>query len=169
MSRSGYSDDIENQWALIRWRGAVTSALRGKRGQAFLRELVAAMDAMPEKRLASESLVTADGEFCTLGVVGAARGIDMQAIDPDDWHQVAATFGLPQSMVREIVYENDEYIDDWEWRTVEICGPMRPHYPDWGRHTREVRVPSINAAERRWQYMRNWAANQIKETTGELK
>jgi hypothetical protein len=37
MSRSGYSDDLEN-WSLIRWRGAVASAIRGRRGQAFLRE-----------------------------------------------------------------------------------------------------------------------------------
>lgn len=32
MSRCGYSDDYD-QWALIRWRGAVESAIRGKRGQ----------------------------------------------------------------------------------------------------------------------------------------
>jgi len=34
MSRSGYVDngDIE-QWDLIRWRGAVASAIRGKRGE----------------------------------------------------------------------------------------------------------------------------------------
>jgi hypothetical protein len=34
MSRSGYSDDIDSaddQWALIRWRGAVKSAIRGAR------------------------------------------------------------------------------------------------------------------------------------------
>ena len=38
MSRSGYSDDLDN-WDLIRWRGQVSSAIRGKRGQGFLREL----------------------------------------------------------------------------------------------------------------------------------
>jgi hypothetical protein len=46
MSRSGYSDD-HSEWDLIRWRGAVASAIRGKRGQAFLRELLVALDAMP--------------------------------------------------------------------------------------------------------------------------
>lgn len=48
MSRSGYSNDGEN---IAMWRGQVASAIRGKRGQAFLRELVEALDAMPEKRL----------------------------------------------------------------------------------------------------------------------
>lgn len=50
MSRSGYCDDGENGWATICWRGAVKSALRGKRGQSFLLELAEAMDAMPTKR-----------------------------------------------------------------------------------------------------------------------
>lgn len=37
MSRSGYTDDCDDQWALIRWRGAVNSAIKGKRGQQALR------------------------------------------------------------------------------------------------------------------------------------
>jgi hypothetical protein len=52
MSRSGYSDEGDH-WDMIRWRGAVKSAMRGKRGQAFLRELRDTLDAMPEKRLVS--------------------------------------------------------------------------------------------------------------------
>lgn len=57
MSRSGYTDDTEDQWSLIRYRGAVASAIRGARGQAFLREMLTALDAMPEKRLISGALV----------------------------------------------------------------------------------------------------------------
>jgi hypothetical protein len=57
MSRSGYTDDQEDQWAFIRYRGAVTSAIRGKRGQAFLREMLASLDAMPDKRLITGALV----------------------------------------------------------------------------------------------------------------
>jgi hypothetical protein len=52
MGRAGYSEDCDG-WALIRWRGAVTSAIRGKRGQAFLREMLDALDALPVKRIAS--------------------------------------------------------------------------------------------------------------------
>jgi hypothetical protein len=57
VSRSGYVDDMCDEWALIRYRGAVASAIRGKRGQAFLREMLAALDAMPEKRLTAGALV----------------------------------------------------------------------------------------------------------------
>lgn len=45
MSRSGYCDDGDyGQWEMIMWRGAVTSAFRGKRGQAFLKEMLDSRD-----------------------------------------------------------------------------------------------------------------------------
>lgn len=107
MSRSGYSDDCDG-WALIRWRGAVTSAIRGKRGQSFLRELADALDAMPEKRLIRNELQSASGEFCTLGVIGHTRGLDLSRADPYDRETVAAIFGISPAMAAEIVFENDE-------------------------------------------------------------
>lgn len=56
MSRSGYTDDCDDNWAIICYRGALKSAMRGKKGQAFLKELLAALDAMPRKRLIREHL-----------------------------------------------------------------------------------------------------------------
>ncbi|MEM8499874.1 MAG: hypothetical protein AAF542_17760 [Pseudomonadota bacterium] len=136
MSRSGYIEDWgmsqEEQWATIRWRGAVKSAIRGKRGQAFLKELLAALDAMDEKRLIANEL-EANGQFCTLGVIGHARKLDMEAIDPECEEQVSAAFNIAEAMAREIVYENDE-------------GAF------WYDET----------AEQRWQRMRNWVQSQIK-------
>ena len=107
VSRSGYVDDDGEQWALICYRGAVASAIRGKRGQAFLREMLAALDALPEKKLVSEELEL-DGQVCAIGSVGLARGIDMSQIDPHDPHTVANVFGINEKLAREIVYENDE-------------------------------------------------------------
>lgn len=107
MSRSGYSDEC-NGWDLIRWRGAVNSALRGKRGQEALREILTALDAMPNKALAADSLVTVDGQYCTLGALGAMRGISLENIDPYDLDKVSEVFGMAPAMTREIVYENDE-------------------------------------------------------------
>ncbi len=106
MSRSGYSDDCGG-WDLICWRGAVNSALRGKRGQAFLVELRDALDAMPEKRLVADTL-EADGQFCTLGVLGAKRGIDMSNIDAHCRETVSGAFGIAPAMAAEVVFENDE-------------------------------------------------------------
>lgn len=108
MSRSGYVDDMDDQWAFIRWRGAVASALRGRRGQAFLNEMLAAMDALPEKKLIANELEAAEGAVCAIGSVGKARGIDMKGVDPEDGEAVARLFAIPYTMACEIVYVNDE-------------------------------------------------------------
>ena len=163
MSRSGYIDDDEDN-TLGLYRAAVNRAICGKRGQALLHELAVALDAMPEKALVADSLVTADGEFCTLGVLGAARGLDLKILDPDDPEKVAKAFDIAESMAREIVFENDEGDeDDYEWVTVEICGPMRPYYPDWNDRVRTRRMPRPDGPQRRWTRMRKWVASNIKE------
>ena len=108
MSRSGYIEDYEDIWGMIRWRGAVKSAICGKRGQKALREILAALDAMPVKRLASGSLITEEGEYCTLGILGAHKGIALETIDPEDYNMVAKEFDIATALAREIVYENDE-------------------------------------------------------------
>jgi len=111
MSRSGYSEDVDDYWALIRYRGAVLSSIRGKRGQAFLCELLAALDAMPDKALISETLEEGEG-VCALGAVCRSRGIDTGTIDPGESDeqagQLAKLLGIAPALAREIVYVNDE-------------------------------------------------------------
>ncbi|TAL82050.1 MAG: hypothetical protein EPN62_05700 [Candidimonas sp.] len=139
MSRSGYNDDCDER-ELAMWRGAVTSALRGKRGQQFLRELATTMDAMEEKALIAESFHdTEDGGFCTLGTVGAARKVDMKDFIDLAREEVGEVFGIAPAMAAEIMYENDE------------GGP-------WG---------SPETPEARWQRMRNWVQSQITPTPQE--
>ena len=134
MSRSGYSDDCDGS-ALNLWRGAVEQSIRGKRGQAFLRETLAALDAMTAKELAAESLYEpASGAFCTLGVVGKARGVDLEKLEYAEVEEVADVFGIAQSLAAEIMYMNDDEYDH--------------HSP-----------------EHRWSHMRNWIASQIKEAS----
>lgn len=109
MSRSGYSDDGENYGL---WRGIVASAIRGKRGQKLFIDLAQALDEMPEKKLISNSLKTEDGSFCTLGVLGEKRGIDLKKINPEDAERVAKEFDIATPLAQEIVYMNDEYFCD---------------------------------------------------------
>lgn len=110
MSRSGYSDDCDG-WELIRWRGAVAKATKGARGQTLLRELLAALDAMPNKRLIAGELQEG-GEVCALGCLGKARGLDMTGLDPEDRHAVAKAFDIAGALAAEIVFMND---DDWSY------------------------------------------------------
>jgi hypothetical protein len=160
MSRSGYSDDGDgDQWQHIMWRGQVASAIRGKRGQSFLRELIDALDAMPEKRLIKNHLTIApadtygpptmaqyyrdnsygDGKFaevgvCAIGTVGLKRGVDMYALDPEDYDAVAGAFGVARQLVQEVEYVNDE---------------------QWSED---------GSAEARWRRVRDWASRNLKET-----
>ena len=48
MSRSGYSEDVDDNWDHIRWRGQVASAIKGKRGQRMLREMLGAREVVYE-------------------------------------------------------------------------------------------------------------------------
>lgn len=134
MSRSGYSDDLDSR-DLAMWRGRVASATRGQRGQRLFRELAAAMDAMPEKALIADSLVDADGDFCALGVVGKARGVDVTKLDAEDPAGVGEAFDIASCLAQEIVYMNDE----------------------WGS--------CHETPAERWARMRRWVASQIKEQT----
>jgi hypothetical protein len=136
MSRSGYTEDYDEQYqnALELYRANVDRAIRGKRGQAFLRDLLAALDAMPEKRLISDSLVAPEIGVCAIGSLGQRRGINMDSIDPDDAVTVGKAFNISQCLSREVVFENDE------------------GYPS-----------RIETPEHRWTRMRAWVAAQIKE------
>lgn len=134
MSRSGYGDYCGDQWVLIRWRGAVASAMRGKRGQAFLREALAALDALPNAELVAGDL-RRSGSVCTLGAVGVSRGTPLESVDPYDNEAVASLFGLPHAMACEVMWMNDEagYRDEtprrrWErmraWLVENIRGDL---------------------------------------------
>lgn len=107
MSRSGYSDDCDDNWQHICWRGAVASAIRGKRGQAFLAEMLQAFEALPEKKLIADDLERS-GAVCAIGAVGRSRGLDMSGLDPEDYENVAAAFGIPRALAQELVWLNDE-------------------------------------------------------------
>lgn len=132
MSRSGYSEDCDIDWHWIMFRGQVMSAINGRRGQAFLRELIEALDALPEKVLIVGELQDETGAVCAIGSVGLKRGIPMTGVDQFDHKKLGETFGIAGRMVQEIEFENDEAL----------------HYDA--------------SPERRWQSVRAWAVERLK-------
>ena len=164
MSRSGYSDDNEDPLAHGRWRQAVRRAIEGKRGQALLIELVSTLDAMQDKQLYSGNFASS-----ALGVLGAKRGTKVDDLCGEDKcgpRQVAERFGIAPAMAAEIMYLNDEYlVGEWKWVDVEVRGPIRKGWTDWGRQIKTTRVHNDFHAEERWRLMRNWAAKKCGECT----
>lgn len=132
MTRSGYSDDLDEQ-ACNLWTGAVTRALRGKRGQALLVDLRDALDAMPVKRLIFGELET-DGEVCALGAVARHRGLDVSGVDPYECRDVAKAFGVAPALAAEVMSVNDD----------DIC-PRNPN----------------ETPEERWRRVRAWVDERI--------
>jgi hypothetical protein len=140
MSRSGYSEDYDEDYpnALDLYRNAVACAFKGKRGQAFLHELLGVLDAMPDKKLAANVWVESSGAACALGTVAQARGLEQQfsAFDPDDSsaaENAAHLLNIAPAMARELVWINDDSWvqnetdeDRWVHVRAAIKGLIRP-------------------------------------------
>ena len=144
MSRSNYHDDVCYDWSYIRWRGAVRSGVCSKRGQAFLRNLIDHLDAMPVKYLCSGSFKNDSGEICTLTLplleAGISDPIDLQSLLDDvecgDTKKIQRALSISDALIREIMYQNDE------------GGPY-----------------DGETGEQRWVRMRAWVAEMIRSTS----
>lgn len=128
MSRSGYTDDYDDDLQAGRWRAVVASATRGKRGQRFFRDLVAALDALPKKELIQGHLEK-EGSVCALGALGKHRGVNLSELDTHDWDQLGEAFDVARQLAQEVMYENDdgwsnnpegrwEHVRDWAARQI---------------------------------------------------
>ena len=102
-------DNYDDNWALDmgRWERNSRAVLRSKRGQQALRELEAALLALPVKRLVADDLclpvaITDDGEViyrvCAIGALGLHRGIDPASMA--EWNEEGreGTVGMGESL-----------------------------------------------------------------------
>lgn len=129
MSRCGYSYELE-PLVLGRWRGRVASAIRGARGQKLLRDTLAALDDMPDKRLIAEELEY-NNEFCTLGAVLHFLGNDPTTFDPEDHDAIGEALDVPPCLVQEIEYLNDEHAPSdpekrWKYMRDKVAALIKP-------------------------------------------
>lgn len=136
MSRFDWYDDYDEytEGRANLWQANVKRALKGKRGQKALRELEAALLALPSKRLIEGNVCDA-GEVCALGAMAWHRKVkagfdpieslalveqeaaqlggdtDLGSID------LGTRMGLSLVLANEIAYQNDE-----------IFGAIAPEY-----------------------------------------
>lgn len=142
---TSWEDDEPYPNATALFQANVDRATKGKRGQALLKEIEAALLAMPEKRL-SRHIVCQGGEVCMLGAMAVERAVragkgraeamaelEAQAKkwgqydkDDEDWDESDdETFVYlkdlldihSESLAWMLVYQNDE--GAWDARTPE--------------------------------------------------
>lgn len=175
MSRAGYSDDCDG-WGLICYRGQVKSAIRGRRGQRFLRELRDALDALPEPKLCYHELQRQDGACCAIGALGRARGIDMTEMDPEDATEsgeLAEMFDIANQLVREVEFENDDWgIVQWYPAPVYeervMVGQKKNDSGELVNRDGLTKAEFEDRADRkRWSRMRQWVDEQIRPESTE--
>ena len=139
MSRSGYIEDDYEYAAL--YRGCVARAIRGKRGQRALIDIISALDEMPDKKLIASSFSCEEGD-CVLGAMARKRGVNMDDLevvsdefgdDTANSREVGRRLEIAPSMAAEAMYENDE-----------------------GSYNCET-------PEQRWTRMRSWAVSNLKK------
>lgn len=126
------------------WAANVERSLKGKRGQASLRELETALLALPEKQLIADDLQDATGRNCALAALAKLKGVDIPKLaEPEDEYDEIAVhdqmvslgerLGVPRLVATEIVYRND---DDWR--------------------------PKRETPEERYQRMLRWTQRQLQ-------
>lgn len=107
-------EDRPGQFALFDANCA--RSLAGKRGQRELRELEAALLALPEKRLIRGSLTDDEGGVCAIACYAQHKGLDLSTFDPEDESDaVGIAAGMPRLVAWKVVALNDiELVTVWE-------------------------------------------------------
>ena len=174
MSRSGYHDNMDDPLELGRWRGRVASAIRGKRGQRLLRDMLAALDAMSEKRLVADEIevsAAADEKHAQAWVrlfndPSAAERYRRHHVDtrPAEYREgdVCALGALGRARGLDLSGLDPEQPEGVA-AAFDIAEPLAReivYMNDEACYRRET-------PEQRWTRMREWVASQIKPETAE--
>jgi hypothetical protein len=110
--RINYSDDEDYPGQFDLWQANCERSLRGKNGQQELRELKAALLALPSKELIGDLLEDEDGGVCAVGAYAKHKGIDLSKFDPEDaTDEVGIAGGMPALVAWKVVEMNDLQFD----------------------------------------------------------
>jgi hypothetical protein len=154
MTRISYSEEEPWQGAFELFRANTDRQLAGRKGQATLRELEAALLALPEKRLISNAIACGD-EVCAVGALLVARRVAKgedrdevlaryQRVEPEDdeWgdydaydgyedptETIAAAEGVPRLVAWRLAELNDMLLEDCtpEERYTRVLDWVRSH------------------------------------------
>lgn len=164
MSRISYSEEEDYPGQFGLWNGNVVRSIKSRQGQASLRELEAALLALPDKRLIAGLLRDKDGEVCGLGALALYKGHELVADEPKDndeydeidlsyeMEEFGVSLGMPRLVAWKIVAKND--IDFAGQDLITLAGPYR-----WPSE-RPTMWADITP-EQRYERMLRWVQRQL--------
>lgn len=157
--RINYSDEEERPGQFALWDANCRRSIRGKIGQRELRELEAALLALPDKRLIHGALTDDDGAVCAIAAYAKHKGVDLSKFDPEyDSDEVGIAAGMPALVAWKVVALNDIECDD-VWEVAD--GPERRGY---GLYKGGIAYIRPMTPEERYEKVLAWVRSQL--TTG---
>lgn len=157
--RLNYSDEEDRPGQFALWDANCRRSIRGKAGQRELRELEAALLAMPEKRLIRDALEDGKGGVCAIACYAKHKGVDISKFDPEDESdEVGVVAGMPRLVAWKIVALNDVVLDT-VWEVAE--GPLNR----WDAHYKGG-IPLIRdmTPEERYEKVLAWVRAHLTES-----
>jgi hypothetical protein len=156
VSRINYSDEEDFPGQFNIWQANCRRSIRGKRGQAELRELEAALVALPSKRLIHGALEDNDGDVCAIAAYGRHKGIDLSKFDPEyNSDEVGIAGGMPRLVAWKVVELNDVELDTvWE----VAHGPIQNGH---GHYKGGIALIRDMTPEERYERVLTWVRAQL--------
>lgn len=118
--RIGYAEEESFPGQAELWEANLRRSLEGRKGQQSLRELEAALLALPEKRLIADELESDKGEVCAVGALAKFKHYSGSMSLPEVYDEldeykveeamlaVAKDLGVPKLVAVAIIQQNDE-------------------------------------------------------------
>jgi hypothetical protein len=128
--RINYSDEEDYPGQFHLFQANCARSLCGKAGQAALRELEAALLALPTKRLIAGKLAE-QGDVCAIGALALYKGDTEAALEQHDeeyMEDVGEAYGLPRLVAWKVVEANDVDNEDYSIRAPGPSEYQWPHY-----------------------------------------
>lgn len=155
-SRINYTDEEDHPGQFALWDANCSRSIKGKAGQRELRELEAALLALPNKRLVSGALSTDDGDVCAIGAYAKHKGVNLADYDPEhESDEVGVDAGMPRLVAWQVVALNDITLDTvWE----VAHGPVR-----LGHGQYKAGIPYVRdmTPEERYEKVLAWTRKQL--------
>ena len=154
--RLDYCDEEERPGQFALWDANCRRSLRGQVGQRELRELEAALLALPEKRLIHGALEDEAGGVCAIAAYAKHKGVDISQHDlEDESDEVGIQAGMPRLVAWKVVAMNDLHFDT-VWEVAE--GPIQRGH---GQYKGGIPLVRDMTPEERYEKMLAWVQSQI--------